>query len=148
MTRTSAAPLDDLDRDLIAALRRNGREPAASLARTLGVSRATINSRLERLVATGTVIGFSVRTRDDAVPETVRAMALIEIAGRSTDTVIGALRGFPEIRALHTTNGSWDLVAEISTDSLASFDRLLGAIRSIDGVVNSETSVLLNAVLR
>ena len=148
MTRTGAAPLDDLDRDLIAALRRNGREPAASLARTLGVSRATINSRLERLVATGTVIGFSVRTRDDAVPETVRAMALIEIAGRSTDTVIGALRGFPEIRALHTTNGSWDLVAEISTDSLASFDRLLGAIRSIDGVVNSETSVLLNAVLR
>ena len=148
MTRTGAAPLDDLDRDLIAALRRNGREPAASLARTLGVSRATINSRLERLVATGTVIGFSVRTRDDAVPETMRAMALIEIAGRSTDTVIGALRGFPEIRALHTTNGSWDLVAEISTDSLASFDRLLGAIRSIDGVVNSETSVLLNAVLR
>ena len=148
MTRTGAAPLDDLDRELIAALRRNGREPAASLARTLNVSRATINSRLERLVASGTVIGFSVRTRDDAVPETVRAMALIEIAGRSTDTVIGALRGFPEIRALHTTNGSWDLVAEISTDSLASFDRLLGAIRSIDGVVNSETSVLLNAVLR
>lgn len=148
MTRSGSAPLDDLDRELIAVLRRNGRESAASLARTLDVSRATINSRLERLVATGTIVGFSVRTRDDAVPEPVRAMALIQVTGLSTDAVIRALRGYPEIRALHTTNGSWDLVAEISTDTLASFDRLLGSIRSIEGVVNSETSMLLSAVLR
>ena len=51
----------------------------------------------------------------------------------------------PEIAALHTTNGRWDLVAEISCDGLGSFDALLGTIRSIDGIRDSETSLLLSS---
>jgi DNA-binding Lrp family transcriptional regulator len=66
----------------------------------------------------------------------------------STTDVIKALRGLPEIQALHTTNGGWDLVAEIRADSLVDFDRVLGEIRSVDGVINSESSLLLNSVLR
>jgi DNA-binding Lrp family transcriptional regulator len=58
------------------------------------------------------------------------------------------LRGIPELQTLHTTNGGWDLVAEIRTNSLASFDRVLVQIRSVEGVVNSETSLLLTSVLR
>ncbi len=139
--------LDELDRQLLAALRANGREPVASLARTLGVTRATVTSRLDRLVSSGTVIGFSVRVREELDPDSVRAIALIEVKGRSTSFVIDKLRGLSEIHSLHTTNGGWDLVAELRTNSLGSFDRLLGQIRSIDGVVNSETSLLLSSAL-
>lgn len=140
--------LDDLDRRLIAALRADGRAPVASLARTLGVARATVNSRLERLIASGTVIGFTVRVREERDPLGIHAIALIEVEGRSTDRVIRELRGFPEIIALHTTNGGWDLVAEMRTGTLSEFDGVLGRIRRIDGVVNSETSLLLSSVLR
>lgn len=139
--------LDELDRQLLAALRANGREPVASLARTLGVTRATVTSRLDRLMSSGTVIGFSVRVREELDPDSVRAIALIEVEGRSTAFVIDKLRGLSEIHSLHTTNGAWDLVAELRTNSLGSFDRLLGQIRSIDGVVNSETSLLLSSAL-
>ena len=139
--------VDDLDRRLLAALRVDGRESVASLARRLGVTRATINSRLGRLVGSGTIVGFSVRVREERDPDSIRAIALIEVEGRSTDAAIRQLRGFAEIESLHTTNGGWDLVAEIRTDSLGSFDRLLGQIRSIEGVVNSETSLLLSSVL-
>lgn len=139
-------PLDDLDRRLLSALRINGREPVASLARDLGVTRSTVNSRLKRLTSSGTVIGFSVRIREDRDPSSIRAITLIEVEGRATNQVIHSLRGFPEVKALHTTNGGWDLVAELRTDSLADFDRLLGQLRSIDGVVNSETSLLLSSV--
>ena len=139
--------LDELDRSLLAELRANGREPVASLARTLGVTRATVTSRLDRLISSGTVIGFSVRVREERDPDSVRAIALIEVKGRSTDYVIDRLRGLSEIHSLHTTNGGWDLVAELRTNSLGSFDRLLGQIRSIDGVVNSETSLLLSSAL-
>jgi DNA-binding Lrp family transcriptional regulator len=52
----------------------------------------------------------------------------------------------PEVYALHTTNGAWDLVAELRTSSLAEFDRVMGQIRSIEGVVNSSTSLLLRSV--
>jgi len=141
------AVLDDLDRRLLAALRANGRESVAELARRLGVTRATVNARMDRLVSSGTIIGFSVRVREGQDPDTLRAISLIEVEGRTTDAVIRHLRGLPGVESLHTTNGGWDLVAELRTDTLANFDRLLATIRSIDGVVNSETSLLLTSVL-
>lgn len=140
--------LDDIDRRLIALLRTDGRAPVVQLARDLGVARATVNKRLERLTASGRVLGFTVRTRDASDDDDVRAISLIEVEGRTTDQVIIALRGVPEIESLHSTNGGWDLVAEIRADSLREFDRVLGRIRSVDGVINSETSLLLDSVLR
>lgn len=122
--------------------------PVAELARRLRVARATVNSRIERLQSSGTIIGFTVRVRDELDPLEVRAMTLIEVEGRNTDYVIRELRGIPEIRSLHTTNGGWDLVAELGAESLAHFDSVLGRIRSISGIVNSETSLLLSSVLR
>ena len=142
------APLSDLDHRLLAVLREDGRAPVAELARRLGVTRATVTARLDRLLASGVIVGFSVRLRGDATEGGVRAVSLIEVEGRSTDAVIRALRGFPEIESLHTTNGAWDLVAEVRTTDLTAFDQLLNRIRSVDGVLTSETSLLLSSVLR
>ncbi len=139
---------DEIDRRLIALLRTDGRAPVTTLARQLGLSRATVNSRLERLTESGTVLGFTVQVRDDHGDDDVRAISLIEVEGRATNDVIKMLRGFPEIQSLHTTNGGWDLIAEIRTDSLLEFDRVLIRIRSVEGVINSESSLLLNSVLR
>ena len=82
------AVLDDLDRRLLAALREDGRAPVASLARALGVARATVNSRIDRLVASGIIVGFSVRVRDELEPLAIHAISLIEVEGRTTDDVI------------------------------------------------------------
>ncbi len=137
--------LDDLDRGLISLLRANGREPVVNLAKRLGVTRATINSRLDRLVDSGVIVGFSVRVRDPSDISAVRAIMHVAVEGRSTREVIRSLRGLPEIAALHTTNGRWDLIAEISCENLAAFDAALGTIRGIDGIRNSETSILLSS---
>ena len=71
---------------------------------------------------------------------------MIEVAGKSTAQVIRRLRGFPEITTLHTTNGNWDLVAELHAENLADFDRILRDVRTIEGVLNSETSLLLSTI--
>ena len=135
---------DDLDRRLIAHLRVDGRASVSKLALALGVARGTIQSRLERLIDAGTILGFTARVRQDYDASAVRAVMMIEVAGRSTTQVIRRLRGFPEITALHTTNGNWDLVAEIRAQNLADFDRILREVRTIEGVLNSETSLLLS----
>lgn len=122
--------------------------PVAELGRRLGVSRATVNARMARLVDNGVIVGFTVRVRDESEVDAIRAMSLIEVEGRTTEAVIRQLRGVPEIFALHTTNGGWDLVAELQVDTLTVFDQVLGRIRSIPGVVNSETSLLLSSVMR
>lgn len=138
----------DLDKRLISALRKDGRAPVSTLAEQLGVSRATVTARIDKLTTHGIIVGFTVRVRDPAETSEVRAVCSIEVEGRTTDRVIRELRGFPEIQALHTTNGGWDLVAEMSCADLAAFDDLLRRMRGIPGIVNSETSLLLSSVVR
>lgn len=141
-------PVSDLDRRLISELRRDGRAAISTLADRLGVSRATVAKRIDKLTAEGVIVGFSVRIRDPQEVGEVRAISLIELFGRATSQVIAELRGYPEITALHTTNGAWDLVAEISCADLSQFDALLTRLRGVKGIMNSETSLLLSSVVR
>ena len=134
---------DELDRRLIALLRNDGRAPLAKLADLLKVARGTVQNRLERLLETGTLLGFTVRVREDYDDHAVMAVMMVEVVGKSTTQVIRQLRGFPEISSLHTTNGNWDLVVELGTSDLIAFDQVLRRIRMIPGVSNSETSLLL-----
>jgi DNA-binding Lrp family transcriptional regulator len=136
--------LDSIDRQLIAELRTDARMPVSRLAERLSVSRTTVEKRLARMVDSGTILGFTVRARDDS--GAIRAIMMIEVAGRSTSAVIRSLKGLPELHTLHTTNGGWDLIAEIRATSLGDFDRVLREVRSIDGVLNSETSLLLSSI--
>lgn len=137
---------DDLDRRIIGHLRADGRASLTKLSEALGVARGTVQNRLDRLIETGTLLGFTVRVREDYDLSAVHAVMMIEVVGKSTTHVIRRLRGLTEISALHTTNGNWDLVANIRAASLADFDRVLREVRMIDGVANSETSLLLSSV--
>ncbi|MGC5170349.1 Lrp/AsnC family transcriptional regulator [Microbacterium sp. DT81.1] len=136
--------LDDLDRRLLALLRDNAREPVVTLAARLGVTRATVNKRLNRLLDSGAILGFSVRVHDAAERSTIRAITLIAVESRDARDAIRSLHGIPEIAALHTTNGRWDLVAELRCTSLTALDGALGALRGIEGIRDSETSILLS----
>ncbi|MEQ8445082.1 MAG: Lrp/AsnC family transcriptional regulator [Pelagibacterium sp.] len=139
---------DHLDRKILSLLRDDARLPIASLAVTLGVSRTTVRARMERMEANGTIAGYSVQlgAPDDA--ERVRAIAMIEVEGRVTDKVARSLSGLPQVRALYSTNGRWDLVAEIESASLPEFDAVLNAIRQIEGISLTETNILLAARFR
>lgn len=137
---------DDLDRRIIAHLRADGRASLSKLSDALGVARGTVQNRLDRLLETGTLLGFTVRVREDYDVNTVHAVMMIEVVGKSTTQVVRKLRGMPEIFTLHTTNGNWDLVANIRAANLSEFDRILREVRMIDGVANSETSLLLSSV--
>ncbi|ADH88446.1 transcriptional regulator, AsnC family [Ancylobacter novellus DSM 506] len=135
--------LDELDERLITLLRQNARRSISDLAGDLGVSRATVRVRLERLERSGQVVGYTVVLRADAVDQPVRGITMIGIEGRVTDGVIRALGGLPDVTAIHTTNGRWDLIVELGTATLADLDAVLRRIRLIPGVNNSETSLLL-----
>ena len=137
---------DTLDRELISLLRSDGRAPLSKLADILKVSRGTVQNRLDRLIESGTLHGFTVRVREDYEQDSISAFMTIEVVGKSTSQVIKRLRGLPELQTLHTTNGAWDLIAEIKTTTLSEFDRVLREVRMIDGVLNSETSTLLSSV--
>lgn len=135
--------IDDLDRRLIALLRADSRKPAAALAQALKVSRGTVQNRIDRLTREGVVQGFTIKTRPDIDAGRVRAVMTIAIEGERSGAVVRALRGLPEVAAIHTTNGRWDLVADLDVESLAEFSRALDRIRQIEGIASTETSILL-----
>lgn len=137
---------DSLDNELISELRVDGRATISHLADRLKVSRATIQNRLDRLLSSGAILGFTIRVHEALDKETVKAMMMIEVTGKSTSQVIRKLQGIPQLIKLHTTNGAWDLIAEIHTTSLSEFDEVLREVREIDGILNSETSVLLSSL--
>jgi len=137
---------DDLDRELIAILRKDGRAPIAKISEILGVSRGTVQNRIDRLLESGALLGFTIRVREEFDQDSVSAVTLIEVNGKSTSQVIRRLRGIPELTRIHTTNGAWDLVAIILAKNLQEFDRVLRDVRTITGVTNSETSILLSTV--
>jgi DNA-binding Lrp family transcriptional regulator len=136
--------LDETDDRLVAALRHDARASLSDLAAGLGVSRTTVRARLARLRARGEIVGFSVITRADVARDPVRGLMMIAIEGRGAVRIKRQLGGMPELRAVHATNGRWDLIVEIGTATLAQFDRVLDRIRQLDGVVASETSLLLS----
>lgn len=136
--------MDDLDHRLLALLRGDARASVASLAKKLGVARGTIQNRMARLQADGTIVGYTVRLKPDIQEQHhIRAIMTIAVEGNQVDAVVKALRGEPAVASVHSTNGRWDLVTELRTDSLASFDRMLAKISRIPGVSSSETSLLL-----
>jgi DNA-binding Lrp family transcriptional regulator len=135
--------MDETDQRLISILRHDARKSISDLALEIGVSRGTVRARLERLEREGTIIGYTVVLRADAVALPVRGLTMIEVEGRMLDRVTDALVGFPEIEALHTTNGRWDIVVELSAQSLADLDAVLRRLRLVPGITASETTLLL-----
>ena len=139
--------LDHMDRSLIGALRKNARLTVSALAKTLGVSRATVQNRMERLERRGVITGYTalVSSGTQESISLVRALMHIELEGNVSKKVREALINEPSVSAIHTTNGRWDYVVELQSPSLEAFDRVLGRIRDLEGVAATETSILLTS---
>ncbi len=135
--------LDSLDQRLIAELSRNARVPLSELAARLGVARATVRNRMDRLVESGEIAGFTILTRADVMPAPVRALMMIRIEGRGSARIVARLAGLPQVTEVHSTNGRWDLIVAMSTETLTALDKVIHQIRDLEGITASETNLLL-----
>lgn len=135
--------MDNEDQKFVAALQKDGRASISALAADLGLSRTTVKSRLDRLTASGDIVGFTVILKGDAAHAPVCGLMMIGIQGRGTERVIRQLNAMTAVEALHTTNGKWDLIVELGAGSLEELDGILSQIRLLDGVATSETNLLL-----
>ncbi len=135
--------MDERDSQIIAELRRDSRISLSDLSATVGLSRVTVRNRLHKLQANGTIVGFTVVLAEDVRETPVRGLMMLGIEGRGTDRVVRALKGLSAVRALHTTNGKWDVIVELGTETLEALDDVLARIRRLEGVATSETNLLL-----
>ena len=135
--------LDEKDKGLLSLLRSDARSSVADLAKRLGVSRATILNRMRRLETDGVVLGYTVRLSSELDRAPVSALMSIRVESDQEPAIVKGLRGNPAVSRVHHTTGRWDLIAEIDTDSLSSINHIVGDIRQLDGVIATETNLLL-----
>ncbi|MFC5699581.1 Lrp/AsnC family transcriptional regulator [Pseudomonas sp. GCM10022186] len=144
MSDLHPAALDEIDRQLIAALQINARESVATLARRLGIARTTVTSRLARLEKAQVITGYGVRLGQRVADGGLQAYVGITVKPRSGKDVLRRLTGMAEVQLLCTVSGEFDYVAWLRADSPERLDELLDLIGSVDGVEKTTTSIILS----
>lgn len=136
--------IDPVDQKILALLRENARMSTALLGRRLGISRTTVHSRIERLLARRIITGFTVRMGADRERGQIQAQVMIAAVQKALARVEAALRALPEVRKLYSVSGQHEFIAIVVTDSVGEMDQLLDRIGVIEGVDRTESSIVLS----
>jgi DNA-binding Lrp family transcriptional regulator len=136
--------IDAIDEKLIAALRDNGRASTADLARRVGRSRTTVQSRIERLERDGVIVGYTARLAPDHAHGAVRVHVMLKIGPKEARAVEAGLRAIPEVRLLHSVSGDFDMIAIAATSTVAQMDAVIDRIGQLPGVERTTSSIILS----
>lgn len=132
------------DELLLSLLRENARASTAEIARRLGLSRTTVQNRIERLERQGVISGYTVRVHDGYERSLIRAHIMVTLHPKQMPTVVRTLEAMPEVRELHSVSGEHDLIALAVAATIGDVDVLTDAIGAIEGVERTTTSVILS----
>jgi DNA-binding Lrp family transcriptional regulator len=136
--------MDSIDERLLLALRENGRASTAELARLVGRSRTSVQSRIERLEKHGVIVGYTVRLAPEHALGAVRAHVMIKVGPKETRAVSAALRAITQVRVLHSVSGEADLIAVATATSVAEMDLVIDQIGELEGVERTNSSIILS----
>ena len=140
--------VDDRDLALIRLLEMDSRLPTATLARRLGVSRTTVQTRIDRLMTSGIISGFTIRLGEALATRRVRGHVLVTAAPKAARHIEATLRGLPQVEALHSVSGPYDMIVEVAAASIEELDRVLDDIGLIEGVERTTSSIILSTRIR
>ncbi|CAH2396501.1 Lrp/AsnC family transcriptional regulator [Mesorhizobium escarrei] len=136
--------LSNAEQALLSLLRANARASTAELARRLGVSRTTVQSRIERLEQRGIITGYGVRLSPDYEQGLVRAHVLLTVTPKLADKVVRSLQALAPVRTLHSVSGNFDMIVIVDAPSIKDLDTLLDQIGAMDGVERTSSSIILS----
>lgn len=143
--RQSAPGLDDIDRRIVGELTRDGRMSIRALAERLHISRANAYSRLDRLIGSGVIRGFSARLDPAQVGLATSAYLTLKIEQNSWREVRDRLRRLPAIRHFALTGGEFDVIALVRVPDQPSLRNLvLDDLHSIPGVRSTRTLLIFD----
>ena len=135
--------MDDLDENLLARLRDNARVPVAELARGLGLSRTTVQSRLARLERSGVIAGYALRMASSYEAARLQAHVMLTLEPKQATAVSVALKRLPGVRRLQSVSGSFDMIATLEAANVSEMDGLIEAIGALKGVERTNASIVL-----
>ena len=137
--------VDAKDQAIISLLQKDGRMFVQDMAKVLNLTRATVTKRMAKLEAEGVITGYTAVVRNDFFDKKVRGWVMIVAVPNIEEEAITQMKLITEISKIYTTNGRWDLAAEIRAVDLEGFDAALSKIRQVPGIETTETTLLLSS---
>ncbi|WP_246681187.1 Lrp/AsnC family transcriptional regulator [Mesorhizobium sp. B2-6-1] len=135
--------LTEKDRQLLALMQKNAREPVASLARQLGVSRTALQERIQKLEAGGVIEGYAVRLTKEAAQNSVHCFTFAALNNKSYPDVSRKIKAMPSIQAVYAITGEWDLIIHVAAETLEKLNREVNALNEISGIVKTASHVVM-----
>ena len=135
--------LDNTDRRLIALLRVNARLTTSELARKLDISRSTIQNRLRRLERRNIISGYTVEFSEEYEQRLLKAHVMLQLVQKLTGPTYVALSKIPQVTALYSISGEYDMIAVLSAESAGELSQIIDQIGNLEGIARTNSSVIL-----
>ncbi len=139
----SQRKLDDVDRNIIGILQANGREPIASLARKVDLSRSAAQERLARLEKNGVISGYTIQLGNSKVKPHVSAYLLLYLEGPICERVLPSIAALPEVKKSQSVGGEIDMILFVETNSLEELYNVRARVEAIRGVSKVTSGIVL-----
>lgn len=134
---------DKIDRELLALLKANAREPTASIARKLDLSRSAVQERIARLERDEVITGYTVRLGEDMLGDRLRAVVRFTMDPKHSPEVVKKLRRYPEAEACYSVSGAFDLIVFVGAETAVRLHQVLQEFGDIRGVERTTSSIVL-----
>jgi len=137
--------VDDIDRALIAALRRDARASWAELGRAVGLSGPSVTERVARLERAGVITGYHATVDPGALGRSVVALVGIHLSDTSDqDAVAVALGRLEEVEDCWFVAGDESFLVKVRVGDVTALEGTLSRLRKIRGIARTRTTVVLS----
>jgi DNA-binding Lrp family transcriptional regulator len=136
--------MDDLDREILAILRRDSRTPYTEIADRVGTSEGTVRNRVERLLEDGVIERFTIATRTGNVKAMVEVGVAVDV---DTGDISDRIADWTEVDFVWQVSGEEDIVVVADTTDTGTLNDLITRARELDQVVSTKTRLILDEKL-
>jgi len=136
--------LDYINYKIIDVLSKNSSLPFVELAKQIGISDATVHTRVKKMISTGIIKKFSVIIDNNLVGYDHLAFIMVKLENGKTDQAVAILEEIEQILEIHEIYDKFDLLVKIRSKSLENMrDIIVNKILSITEVKEIELMTVL-----
>jgi len=136
--------LDNNDKKLISLLSQNSRSSTTTLARTLDLSRSTVQDRIKKLERRGIIGGYTIRLNEDYKERQISAQVMMTFHPKYSDAILQALKKMPNVVTVFAVSGIYDMITVVRAETTEELDKTLDDIGSLPGMEKTTTSIMLS----
>jgi DNA-binding Lrp family transcriptional regulator len=142
-----APALDEIDRQIVEALSRDGRLSIRALADQVHISRANAYARVERLTTTGVITGFTATVDPLKLGLATSAYVTLSLRQSSWRTLREQLQAIPEVKHMALVGGDFDAILLVRAEDNEHLRRVvLEKLQAIPEVLATRTALIFEDV--